>query len=298
MMKIIITVLIVFGLTISSFCQNISFPTNATWSDDYGVYDQSFPPQPPIHNYKYYKTNGDTIINGYTYTIIGTPYSSNYCNLRDSSGFVFCKYNYGFSYDTIEFVLFNYNLSLGDSISIPRIGNPITYEPGTVYAIDSFLIGFQAHKRIRISASWSGSYLDFIEGVGSLQGLLYPENGWIDSWNDLYCFSKNDTVMYKNFVQTYHFGNCWLTTNVEDKKLINEVTNVYPNPTSGNINIDLKEVKQDIKATITNSLGQVIFIQNFEATNLISIDIDAPSGIYFLNLKSDRESKTIKVLKE
>jgi len=85
---------------------------------------------------------------------------------------------------------------------------------------------------------------------------------------------------------------------MKDKKLINEVTNVYPNPTSGNINIDLKEVKQDIKATITNSLGQVIFIQNFEATNLISIDIDAPSGIYFLNLKSDRESKTIKVLKE
>lgn len=73
---------------------------------------------------------------------------------------------------------------------------------------------------------------------------------------------------------------------------------IYPNPTSGNISINFGEVKQNLKATLTNSLGQVIFAQQFESTDHFKVDIDAPTGIYFLKIESsDGETKTIKVLK-
>ena len=75
--------------------------------------------------------------------------------------------------------------------------------------------------------------------------------------------------------------------------------NIFPNPTTGNITIDLGEINQRIKATLTNSLGQVVLTQQFESTDLINIDTDAPSGIYYLNLETDLGiSKTVKVLKE
>ena len=74
---------------------------------------------------------------------------------------------------------------------------------------------------------------------------------------------------------------------------------LYPNPTSSNITIDLEEVNQDIKATLSNGLGQVILTQQFKSTDFINLDIDAPKGIYFLQIETtEGETKTIKVLKE
>jgi hypothetical protein len=73
----------------------------------------------------------------------------------------------------------------------------------------------------------------------------------------------------------------------------------YPNPTKGVFSIELEEVLQDLKATLTNSVGQVIISENYTSTNLINIDIDAPTGIYFLQLKtSNGELITKKIIKK
>ena len=74
--------------------------------------------------------------------------------------------------------------------------------------------------------------------------------------------------------------------------------NVFPNPTSGIITIDLGVVKQDIKATLTNGLGQVILTKNYTSTSFINLNIEAPRGIYFLQLESDREVINKKIIKE
>ena len=85
---------------------------------------------------------------------------------------------------------------------------------------------------------------------------------------------------------------------------LNEITqlsifNIYPNPTTGKVRVDLGKIKQEVKATLTNNLGQVILTQQFESTNIINVEIDAPTGIYFLQIETDNgETKTIKVLKE
>jgi hypothetical protein len=94
------------------------------------------------------------------------------------------------------------------------------------------------------------------------------------------------------------------STNCTNPCLVGVVVNylskvsTYPNPTTAGITIDLSEIKQDVKVTLTNSLGQVILCQNYNSTSFIKINIGASKGIYFLQLESDQEVITKKIIKE
>lgn len=72
-----------------------------------------------------------------------------------------------------------------------------------------------------------------------------------------------------------------------------------PNPTTGNLTIDLGEIRTNLTATLTNNLGQILLTQEFNSTDYININIDSQKGIYFLLLETpEGEIKTIKVLKQ
>ena len=74
---------------------------------------------------------------------------------------------------------------------------------------------------------------------------------------------------------------------------------VYPNPSKGIINIDLGETQKQLKASLINSLGQTILTQNYKSVRRFEMNIDAPIGIYFLQIETnDGATKTIKVVKE
>jgi hypothetical protein len=72
---------------------------------------------------------------------------------------------------------------------------------------------------------------------------------------------------------------------------------LFPNPTTGSFTIDLGKINQKVKATLTNSLGQVLFSMNYSSTKFINLDIGAPKGIYFLRLEIDGEVITKKIIK-
>lgn len=74
---------------------------------------------------------------------------------------------------------------------------------------------------------------------------------------------------------------------------------LYPNPTDGNFSIDFFWGKINLTATLTNALGKVISIKKYNSADFINMNIDAPTGIYFLKIETtNRETKTIKVLKK
>ena len=84
---------------------------------------------------------------------------------------------------------------------------------------------------------------------------------------------------------------------IEENKLNSFL--VYPNPTTGSINIDIEETLRNPTVTITNNLGQVVLTKNYNTTSFISLDIDAPKGIYFLQLQTEsRKIITQKIVKE
>ncbi len=77
-----------------------------------------------------------------------------------------------------------------------------------------------------------------------------------------------------------------------------ELIRIFPNPTNGIVTIDLGETKSNLNLTLTNALGQVVLTKNYSSTNHINLDLDAPKGIYFLQLEVDGDVITKKVVKE
>lgn len=76
------------------------------------------------------------------------------------------------------------------------------------------------------------------------------------------------------------------------------ISNIFPNPTTGNITIDLGELKQGVKATLTNSLGQIILTKEYSSTDFINLNLGYPKGLYFLRLETQKEAITKKIIIE
>jgi hypothetical protein len=73
---------------------------------------------------------------------------------------------------------------------------------------------------------------------------------------------------------------------------------IYPNPTTGLINIQGNEIFENIEATVKNVAGQVVNSISFFNVNSFNFDINSSSGIYFLTLKTNTgKSTTLKLIK-
>ncbi|WMI70226.1 LamG-like jellyroll fold domain-containing protein [Mangrovimonas sp. YM274] len=74
---------------------------------------------------------------------------------------------------------------------------------------------------------------------------------------------------------------------------------VYPNPTSGDLNVNLNGVYENVQVQLVSITGKVVGQYQFDNTNGFAIDLNnINSGLYFLNLKADNlDAATIKVVK-
>ncbi|WP_053991238.1 LamG-like jellyroll fold domain-containing protein [Mangrovimonas sp. TPBH4] len=85
---------------------------------------------------------------------------------------------------------------------------------------------------------------------------------------------------------------------VEDVMFANNLK-LYPNPTSGNVNVTLNSVYETVDAQLVSITGKVVATYQFSNTNEFSLDLNNfNSGLYFLNLKADHlDAATVKVVK-
>jgi hypothetical protein len=78
-----------------------------------------------------------------------------------------------------------------------------------------------------------------------------------------------------------------------------ELVEVYPNPTSGNLKIDLGGVYNGTTVKVFNALGQVVIKESFGSTDEINLDIDGTPGMYILEIKTDEgKSARVNVIKK
>ncbi len=76
-------------------------------------------------------------------------------------------------------------------------------------------------------------------------------------------------------------------------------TKLYPNPTTGIINLDFGKTYEALQISIANVLGQVISYERFVNTNTLNLAIEGRPGIYFLTIKTpNNNSKIIKFIKK
>ncbi len=73
------------------------------------------------------------------------------------------------------------------------------------------------------------------------------------------------------------------TVGIEQNAMLDDLA-VYPNPTDGNFTIDLGQSFDQITVQITNSLGQVVQNSVYNNLQLIAIELDSESGIYFVEI--------------
>jgi Secretion system C-terminal sorting domain/Repeat of unknown function (DUF6923) len=78
----------------------------------------------------------------------------------------------------------------------------------------------------------------------------------------------------------------------------NVAFNVYPNPTNGEININLGKTFSELTITTTNIMGQIMSTKTYTNINSIKYTIDAPSGVYFMNITTNTGiKKTLKIMR-
>ena len=118
-------------------------------------------------------------------------------------------------------------------------------------------------------------------------------NDWQSEVINLNNFINQDDIaikfrnvnQYENNLYIDNINIQGILTNVNEEILLDYL--VYPNPTNGILNIEVKSNKfRDVNLFISNSMGEKIYNQKINLNNESNIRIDLsdfPSGIYFLN---------------
>jgi hypothetical protein len=78
----------------------------------------------------------------------------------------------------------------------------------------------------------------------------------------------------------------------------NDIVKVFPNPTTGIININFGQMLDQATLKLTNVLGQVVSSKTFSNLESTTFEIKETNGIYFLEIESqNNERKIFKIIK-
>jgi len=74
--------------------------------------------------------------------------------------------------------------------------------------------------------------------------------------------------------------------------------NILPNPTFGNLQISLGKKYNEVSVRVNNLNGQTIAAKKYKSADNIELQIDAPTGLYIIEITADRKYKArMKIIK-
>lgn len=74
---------------------------------------------------------------------------------------------------------------------------------------------------------------------------------------------------------------------------------VFPNPTTGNIKIDLGGFYSMVEVKTLNSVGQIVWLYKFKDSETIELDINGKPGVYFIKMTtSENKNATVRIIKK
>lgn len=157
----------------------------------------------PIENYEDTHILKDSVIDGMNYSLL--EFRNTLSALRKVNDKVFfkvLKHNQTEDvFDTLEHVLYDFNLNEGDSIQLELPSYSKFYKNNwVVREVDSILIGNKLKKRmfLEIPDSYGpGNWQYWIEDIGSTFGPLYFTGISEHEWEiGLFCYRLNETNLY------------------------------------------------------------------------------------------------------
>ncbi|MCB0805148.1 MAG: T9SS type A sorting domain-containing protein [Bacteroidales bacterium] len=132
-------------------------------------------------------------------------------------------------------------------------------------------------------------WMIFPEDAGSISGSgMNATVEWTADWEG----TATLTVMAENDCGTGEISEsfeimCSVCTGISEE-LLNSSIAIYPNPTTGDVNISLNTRLENIEVSVFNVLNETI-INNDEISNQESVQLDLsdqPAGLYFVRIKS------------
>ena len=237
---------------------------------------------------------GDTTISNENYTKLYLVNGTNINNLTFLGGFredstkkLYYRGNIFFdSYvcdsminDTTEILLYDFGLNIGDSVK--NLNFDCAKE--LIYDIDSVEYAGKLRKRFTIQRYGTINDNYWIEGVGSTKGLFYPLLNWFEWDWELTCFEDN--------IQDWSISEC-VTTGIENLNISKKAFNIYPNPL---INESIIEWEENILIPdlieVYSIIGEkILSIKPIANEVKLKRSFFANSGIYIVNLKTDKEN--------
>lgn len=197
----------------------------------------------------------DTIINENTYNKLLIKYdSSQNANwyfrdwIREENNIVYIYKNYqeyNYDSDSCEYVLFDFNLQVGD------VFNPIreyyyTELNSTVTSVDSIEVNGTFLKRI------SFYYETWIEGIGSTKGLLESLVQGYDVYFGLLCVHQGDNLIYQN-----EYDPCYVYEGINYIREEDNRIKIYPTIVTDILKIETQD--NDLKELeVIDVLGRVV----------------------------------------
>jgi hypothetical protein len=299
MKNLLIFLLIIFTVELAYSQQYKPFPdSNAAWKEShFFVYGSSFNERIKIHH----EIENDTLINakvyhkitktGYSELLEGSSTSTTYYNneyvgaIREDAfrRVFFIKKNHG-----VEELLYDFNLNIGDTL--PEMHGLNIYYDYIVEGIDSVLVAEIYHKTYTIRKNNWLNYFDFIEGVGTTSGLLTKGGFFDDYYSNLDCFKQNGIGAYPSGEE------CELYIPLQVNNIKQEKISIIPNPTTGILYFDFMENNIQ-KLNIFDISGKKI-IEKSDVQKSETIDLsEYKSGIYIIKVHTDKETFTLKIVK-
>ncbi len=139
--------------------------------------------------------------------------------------------------------------------------------------------------------------------AGSVNGCVAGEYAltmnYMDYVNDacMYMFTAGQAARMQAWYNT--IAGEFRTNVLGNQQFVQSQFNLYPNPSKGSFSIEFKELTSNFSVEIYDATGKTIYENNFDhATNLVQqINLDHPtSGVYFVNIKTDKGLATKKLV--
>jgi hypothetical protein len=74
--------------------------------------------------------------------------------------------------------------------------------------------------------------------------------------------------------------------------------NVFPNPTKGSVYVEFSDKQASTSLRLYDATGQLVQEQLSTNSSQVEMELNQPSGFYFLSIESDNQRRVIKVVKE
>ena len=300
--------LLPFLILLLSFSKGYShaytpFPeTNAVWTGYFNWCEsQNF----FFENHIQTRFNGDTLINGLIYhKLVGQelnasgtcdifPYNFGTNVYVDTIPFLrlgylrqdtaFRRVYYLQSDTSTETILYDFNLSVGDTVTRFFSGANCRYDSVKVLSIDTLIID-KPYRRYNFDVVAQGAFGPFhqstswIEGIGSTQSLLYLR--YCDY--QLTCFSRSDSTIYPYFSTTA----CAILTGVNEVPQQITALHIYPNPTTNTCTLKWNDTPGLFTAALFDLTGREV-MPLFTQKHISTFNFNAeplPAGLYFVKL--------------